>query len=239
MPLFNLRVFENAFVEAPEVDMGIQVGKRSDGEYFLVIGGQIAATLDQDAIEQIEKAIARDWMVLASSREEQEADFVDWRDSLSGSPPLTVVAPEIGRAISAFVARGIPPPPGLAAPPPYGHLPFTAHTGPEDVFYRWEPYPRSRRIDQGTSSVLPGTYGAPYSETQFVPTGFSAVARFALPSLFPARWRWEIQPVAGTIIRCGASVPMYGQSGGGVEVLFPRGCRCRGPIANPVLIPMM
>jgi hypothetical protein len=242
MPLFNLRAnVENEFVAAPEVDMAIQVGQKDDGEYVLVVGGQIAAILDQEAIEQLETAMGLEWMVQGNSRKQHEEGFRLWRKSLKGSPPITVVTPEVGRAISGFLARGmgvVPPPPAFTAPP-HGHLPFTLRTSPEDVFYRWEPYPRSRRINQASNTVLPGTYGAPYSETQFIPTGFSAVSRFALPSLFPARWRWEIQPTAGTVIRCGASVPMYGQSGGGVEVMFPNGCQCRGPIANPVVIPMI
>jgi hypothetical protein len=56
-----------------------------------------------------------------------------------------------------------------------------------------------------------------------VPSGFSAVGRFALPSLLPAIWRREIVPPLGTTYLCGAVVPMYGQAGGGVEVKFDNG----------------
>ena len=38
---------------------------------------------------------------------------------------------------------------------------------------------------------------------------------------------------------CGASVPLYGQSGGGVEVRFPTKATNRGPIPNPIVLPVM
>jgi hypothetical protein len=40
-------------------------------------------------------------------------------------------------------------------------------------------------------------------------------------------------------VNCGASVPLNGQSGGGVEVLFPKDFNNRGAIANPVILPVM
>ena len=40
-------------------------------------------------------------------------------------------------------------------------------------------------------------------------------------------------------MKYGASVPLYGQSGGGVEVMFPKGTKNRGPIANPVVLPIL
>jgi hypothetical protein len=55
----------------------------------------------------------------------------------------------------------------------------------------------------------------------------------------PACFRWELQPPANELIECGASVPLYGQSGGGVEVRFPRSTTNRCPIADPVLLPVM
>jgi hypothetical protein len=58
----------------------------------------------------------------------------------------------------------------------------------------------------------------------------------ALPSFFPAIFRWRIQPVLGSSILCGAVVPMFGQSGGGVEVCFDQPAQNVGPIANPVVL---
>jgi hypothetical protein len=130
----------------------------------------------------------------------------------------------------------VPAPP---APPThiYGHLCFTRTSEPNDVFYRFEPWPKSYRIDPSKREISPGTYACPASEQPFVPTGFAAVGRYALPNIAPACFRWEIQPNAKTKFACGASVPLYGQSGGGVEVCFLNRTKNRGPIANPVVLP--
>ena len=82
-------------------------------------------------------------------------------------------------------------------------------------------------------TIAQDTYAAPASEAPFALTGFAAVVRFALPTLMPACFRYELQPVTGTTIECGAAVPLYGQSGGGVEVKFTSLTKNRCPIANP------
>lgn len=123
----------------------------------------------------------------------------------------------------------------VMSPPIYSLPPFRTITKPSEVFYRFEPWPTSRRINQGDQSIAAETYAAPESELFFAPTGFAAVARYALPQIFPAVFRWELQPARTTIL-CGAVVPRFGQSGGGVEVYFPQKTRNAGPIANPVVL---
>ena len=140
------------------------------------------------------------------------------------------------------VAAIIPLPPPPSRPPSiYGHLPFATTTFPETVIYRWEAFPTSRKINRSVNppTIAKDTYAAPASETPFAPTGFAAVARFALPNLMPACFRWELQPVAGTHLECGASVPLYGQSGGGVEVKFTSLTNNRCPIADPIVLPAL
>src|ERR1700757_4465302 len=56
---------------------------------------------------------------------------------------------------------------------------------------------------------------------------------FALPNRIPACHRYQLQPHANTDIECGASVPLYGQSAGGVEVKFVKQTNNRCAIANP------
>lgn len=131
------------------------------------------------------------------------------------------------------------PPPPVPPTTVYGHLPFVGQCGRDEVFYRWEPFPTSRRIDPSTNTVSSGTFTAPFSEATFVASGFGAVGRYALPGLSPANWRWELQPPLGTRFRCGASVPLYGQAGGGVECVFDAGFVNDGPIANPIVLPSM
>lgn len=120
-----------------------------------------------------------------------------------------------------------------------GHLPFSMRTKANDVFYRFEHWPHSTSIIKQQKFVKPYTYAAPASELPFVPTGFAAVGRYALPKLPPACWRWEIQPEKDTEIRVGASVPLNFQSGGGVEVRFgENGASNRGEFAEPVVLPI-
>jgi hypothetical protein len=89
----------------------------------------------------------------------------------------------------------------------------------------------------GTDEVLAGTFGFPASELNFVPTGFAAVGRYALPDLPPACRRYEITPPTGYTLQCGASVPLYGQAGGGVEVMFPKKFKNAVTIQLPTVLP--
>jgi hypothetical protein len=119
----------------------------------------------------------------------------------------------------------------------YGHLPFTGVTQPGDGFYRCEHWASSRRVRHTTNDILAGTYGFPASELNFVPTGFAAVGRYALPDLPPACRRYEIKPPPGYTLRCGACVPLYGQAGGGVEVMFPTTFKNAVPLPAPIVLP--
>lgn len=234
--------------EAPEYSMGIQVARfaidRWDGRHYLpIIDSRVAILFDQVVPQQIRDA--QDfglWDTRESGPKGVDEDRIEsWISQLPPVPPIDLVDPEQIRneRLFAFWTAGGPVPPPPFTPGPYGHLPFTAASGSNDVYYRYEAFPNSRRIHQNGKSVSPGTYASPASELGFMPTGLSVVARCALPSLLPARWRWEIQPMPNTSFRCGASVPLHGQSGGGVEVMFPVGVTNRGPIANPIMLPVL
>lgn len=224
-------------VQQPESAMGLQLIliALSSGEARLiqVVGGEVIYDLGgpDDGVP------LPPWM-FDGEREDRIAGFRDWLGSL----PTADVTLREGTVIPVrFLinpAGPFPPPPN---PPPliFGHLPYVGTCGGDQVFYRWEPFPSSRRVNQVTGAISPGTYTAPSSEAPFVASGFGAVGRFALPNLSPACWRWELRPPVGTAFRCGASVPLYGQSGGGVEAEFPTGFSNVGPIANPFILPAL
>jgi hypothetical protein len=273
MAIFALdRGSEDDFAAKPEIRMNIQVGvtKHDHGQrrsrddpaltYYLVLGSRLAIRFDEAIQEKLGEIIA----ILVPPRDQFEQtwrkqfdeSWRNWADREGNSISLEPVWDDEALYALFTIFTGFPPPtpfpPRSAppAPPPsapsiYGHLPFQKITWPDDVFYRYESFPTSRRIDQTHLTIAPGTYAAPASELFFMPTGLSAVARQALPSLMPARWRWELQPVARTNIRFGTSVPLYGQSGGGVEVRFEGDpppatpAKNRGPIANPVMLPVL
>lgn len=112
-----------------------------------------------------------------------------------------------------------------AASPPPSTLVKKINLGAPRKFYRFSPFNNDRRIDPLTGDFLPGTYCCPESEILFVPTGLSAVGRFALPSPRPASFKYEITANAGTEVLFGTVAPAYGQAGGGVEAYFPMGAR--------------
>jgi hypothetical protein len=88
------------------------------------------------------------------------------------------------------------------------------------VFHRFSAFNPDRRVDSITGNFLPGTYAVPESEVPFVPTGFTAVGRFALPNNLPASHHYEIKAPAGTAVDFGTVAPAFGQAGGGVEAYF-------------------
>ena len=90
------------------------------------------------------------------------------------------------------------------------------------VFHRFSIFKLDRRVNPVTGSFAAGTYAAPASEVPFVPTGFVAVGRFALPNTLPASYHHEIEAPVGTSVDFGTVAPAYGQSGGGVEAYFAK-----------------
>ena len=249
MSIYHLREEVAAsFAVQPEFHMGFQVGRLiKNRKPVFILCAEIVLEFDQMLAAQIRTSSFRTWISNERDLDIQRAAFQKWVDDLLPPPAIELLGVR-----DAYVAvREINETPGFDPSTPsnmppkgpdsatYGHLPFHRSTNDDEVFYRYESFPTSRRINQTTQLVAPGTFAAPQSELPFMPTGLSAVARCALPSLFPARWRWEIQPDAGTAMKYGASVPLYGQSGGGVEVMFPKGTKNRGPIANPVVLPIL
>jgi len=109
------------------------------------------------------------------------------------------------------------------------------HTSPFDGFKRFSAYGNDRRItpDRGLAA---GSYVTSVSDAQVVPNGLTAIGRYALPNPWPAAYVYTIVPVSGIPIQCGTVRPNFGQSGGGVEVLFvdpaPAGSVC-GPYRIP------
>ena len=228
----------------PETAMGVHVlaprgGERPD--LMLALSGQIAMPVGPAEDLDAEGFLELTWLSSAAGIDDRRSAFADWLERLE---TMWLDADEwapISRGMTGYRVNTMGP---LPAPPRpaatvYGHLPFLGITGPDDAVYRWEASPLSRRIDQATGKVAPGTFTAPLAEVPFMPTGLDAVARLALPVPLPACFRWELRPPAGTVSRCGACVPLFGQSGGGVEIAFQHGFANAGPIANPVALPAL
>jgi hypothetical protein len=131
------------------------------------------------------------------------------------------------------------PPISLAASlsPPSSLVKTTRITGTRR-FHRFSPFNPDRRVHPVTGDFAPGTYACPESEVPFVPTGFAAVGRFALPSSQPASYHYVIEAGAGTHVLFGTVAPAFGQAGGGVEALLPAGAvNVASPPIRPSTIP--
>ena len=230
------------FAEIPETAMGLHVTTPIERERLVfVLGGLVVMLPDAAAFEEISALMRQPWLQPGRDLpfDERVRAFDVWFEHLRPAPPLSDPPPR-NNVLGLIIIH----PSSLPPPPPrpssiYGHLPFSGTTEPNDVFYRCEPWPTSRRIDQAKQEIASGTYGCPQSEFPFFPTGFAAVGRYALPNLMPACFRWELQPTTGSAVHCGASVPLYGQAGGGVEVCFDMVTKNRGPIANPTVLPAL
>jgi hypothetical protein len=241
------------FHEAPEAAMDMHIARSKEdeaGALYIVVGGRVAFPIDVMSQAIVTEYLEQAWLapgVLYRARVEL---FEAWLTGLRRAPVLRrVYGEELARIVAGdwrgdmatlgYHVSPLGPLPAAPARPAaiYGHLPFGTVTAADSVIYRWEAFPGSRRVFKGGGAgyVIADTYAAPASEVPFAPTGFSALARFALPNLLPACFRWEIQPVPG-FVECGASVPLYGQSGGGVEIRFPAMRKTRCEIADPVVL---
>jgi hypothetical protein len=230
------------FDECPEAAMGFHFAQAGE-RLCLVLSGRVLMLLNTKDIEGSKL-----------ERSNQVADKLWFRPDTRAisedveSKLLSILdpAPDIVKHLSLshpLVMGFILNPLGYLPPTPprpayiYGHLPFDGITQVNDVFYRCEHWLTSRRVLLATGDVLRGTYGFPESELPFVPTGFAAVGRYALPNLPPACRRYEIRPPSSYKLKCGAAVPLYGQAGGGVEVMFPHDFRNSvAPIPPPTIL---
>jgi hypothetical protein len=247
MDMFRLQNDQVSFASFPEIAMDCHFARSANGvvlpsDLYVVVGCRVAILLNQKILaEPHEGLLEQSWLNPSLLSEERQGAFQTWLKALPAAPPLVNIPS------SQFFWGGVGPvspinplPPAPARPPTiYGHLPFATKTLPTTVIYRWESFPTSRRIDRTVNPpiIARDTYAAPASEAPFAVTGFAAIARFALPTLLPACFRYELQPNANTPIECGASVPLYGQAGGGVEVKFTAPTINRCAIADPIILP--
>jgi hypothetical protein len=101
------------------------------------------------------------------------------------------------------------------------------------AFHRFSAFNPDRRVDPKTGDFIPGTYAVPESELPFIPTGFAAVGRCALPNTQPASHHYSLRAVVGTRVSFGTVAPAFGQSGGGVEAFFASGAVNQPPLVAP------
>lgn len=201
----------------------------------------------------------RPFLVLNAERALALADMPDYSTNLAASAltgrwinraltsPLSfLIAPQL-RAFdllttrvdnrAASIAGGLSTSPIASLAPLSSLVKATVLSHPRR-FHRFSPFNPDRRVNPISGDFAPGTYACPESEVPFVPTGFAAVGRFALPSPSAASHHYVIDAGAGTPVLFGTVVPAFGQAGGGVEALFPGGAtNLASPAVPPTMIP--
>ena len=90
-------------------------------------------------------------------------------------------------------------------------------------YYRYSSYYKDKRI-MPNGDFLPGTYATTYSDMHFVPSGFAAVGRYALPNPASACYLFTLVTFDRPTLM-GTATPNFSQAGGGVEVLFGNGAK--------------
>jgi len=220
MPISKLsKDDQKRLAKEPETGMGFQV-------VFGSVGGKegrfvvLASLLVLPAREAAELEEAFEELSEHGAGEIEEAPAQ--RAQVSGS--LSVIEARLPdpRVVAARSQLA----PQQATPPlvPKTALVVTRRSAVPEAFFRCSPRKKDPRVDPKTGDFARGTYAAPWSEIPLVPSGFAAVGRYALPNPFAAR---RIYPIVTdtTPQLVGAAAPAFGQAGGGVEVLFPKGAR--------------
>jgi hypothetical protein len=232
------------FDKEPEFGMGVHLASVEDTVGF-VLSGRVLMLPNAEGREGQSQSDAlknRLWFGVEAQGRHSETLAAASESEIAEENTLIAALADAPPTMFPFVMGFILNPPGYLPPTPrrptyiHGHLPFTGITQTGDVFYRCEHWATSRRVRLGTNDILSNTYGFPASELPFVPTGFAAVGRYALPDLPPACRLYEISPPLNYSLQCGACVPLYGQAGGGVEVMFPKAFTNACTLSPPKLL---
>lgn len=219
----------------PETGMGFQLVSGTlygSTAVFLVLNAEIAFDLSQVELLSSDQPAA----VLANGLRILNAM------QLSGPPIIGRPEPHSFALVGARIAVSTiaTSPPSSASPSVTlpSSLVKNSVLSANRVFHRYSAFNPDRRVNAVTGDFLPGTYCVPESEVPFIPTGFAAVGRLALPNLSPASHQYVIEAPAGTAVSFGTVAPAFGQAGGGVEALLPAGAKNQSvPAIAPSVIP--
>lgn len=218
-----------SLMDLPETGMGFQLVEASvwgDVKPFLVFNSERAIDLSEIAMEPGDDPsvvlrnglkiieLMKDDIVRTMFMAPQPNSFRLLASRVPADRRTAVAAIAVKATLPSSLVKHVP---GLLAP---------------RTFHRFSAFNPDRRVDPSTGSFLPGTYACPESEVPFVPTGFIAVGRFALPNSLPASHHFAIEAPAGTTVDFGTVAPAFGQAGGGVEAFFA------GPVKNAAVPPV-
>ena len=209
---------QQRLLAAPESGMGYQFVTLEGLGAFVVLNATIALQLDdasdketgQEPLASLDGEIARAIKTI-------EADKFAW---LPSKAELSETAKELEAPIGTKLHVAT-----------HGSYPSTPETG--ELFVRYSAFVNDLRFNND-GSVREGTYVTTEIDSAMVPSGLTAVARYAPPNKHPAKYKFYIDAPVTTTIQCGTSAPKFGESGGGVEILLGYGARRVANGANTI-----
>lgn len=212
MPIFRASpLTEQRLVAQAESGIGFQV-LRYRADILVALNATLLIPLRdlRDGREMVDELVA----LLAEGPAYRETETIELADDMLlvfSQLDLEYRDPQTGLNAPEIVAA---PPESVISPKrPYS-------------YYRFSAAPRDKRIAPN-GDFLPGTYATTFADFHFVPSGFAAVGRYALPNPASARFVFQIITFDRPT-KMGTATPNFGQAGGGVEVLFGKGAR-NGP----------
>ncbi|MDA2933252.1 hypothetical protein MYX82_02800 [Acidobacteria bacterium AH-259-D05] len=187
----------------PETGMGFQILESDQGHIALFEDGTAIPFYDDEQ-----------HYCLTDVLEGQPVPSV--RDSMGGVSSQRSL-PNRQVAIAALTGAGISP----AYTGTAGAVPLVATyiISVDTAFYRYLRTSSDPRFVSG--NLTAGTYLTTNLDQTYSNSGFAAVGRYALPIPLPASHVLQYELPSGTTIQVGTVLPMFGQSGGGVEIHLP------------------
>ena len=202
-------------VELPESGMGFQVLRYRD-TFFIALN----ATVLFPIVELSERGISEnDYSLLSGDPDSPQVSELEPIELDGGFSVVfshldrSIQDPELVQSFKLSFSETASSPPESVIPSRRPHS-----------YYRFCAYFRDMRVDRNTGNLLPGTYATTYNDLHFVPSGFAAVGRYALPNPASAMFVFQIVTYDRPTMM-GTAPPNFGQAGGGVEVLFQSGAR--------------
>ncbi|MFC1924041.1 hypothetical protein ACFLXA_01570 [Chloroflexota bacterium] len=201
-----------SLINLPESGMGFQVIRyRSDN--FIVINATIIFPLNNITKRGFSE---EEYRLLYYDPTDPEASQISQLEIMDLPGELPIVFSHLDRELQD-IGLELTFNKTATSPPEYVISPRRPYS-----YYRFCAYPYDKRVDKKTGNFFAGTYATTYNDLHFVPSGFAAVGRYAIPIPTSAQF-------VSQIITCdpptlmGTSPPNFGQAGGGVEVLFNSG----------------
>lgn len=104
-----------------------------------------------------------------------------------------------------------------------------------EIFCRFSAFRDDFRITEHRA-LTPGTFATTKEDADKVKTGREAISRYALENKNSANNRFTITPEENTELQEGIVQPAYGETGGGIEVIFVNGTT-NWTVSQPEVLP--